>query len=297
MNQFLQQLLNGLTLGAVYALVALGFTLIFGVLKLIAFAQGGIYMLGCYTGLIVVSATDLGDPVASAILAVVAAAAVGAVLNLGVDRVAYRPIRHSRPLMALVSGIGMYTFIENGAGLAFGREPRIFPGLLPTAEFHLGPATVTAAQICIIAAVLVLFALVHYFVERTGTGLAMRASAERPTTAGLMGIRSERVIMITFMIAGALSGIAGVLVGSYIGVAAPVMGFLVGIKAFAAAVIGGIGSISRALAGGLVIGVIEAMGAGYISSAWSDALVFVALVLVLLVRPNGIFGSNVQVKV
>lgn len=297
MSEFLQQLVNGLTLGSVYAIVALGYTLIFGVLKLIAFAQGGIYMLGSYAGLMAFVSLGTDNKVLGIFAAVIAAAALGALVNIGVDRIGYRPIRGSNRLMPLISGIGLYILIENGAGLLFGKEPKAYPNLFPKGQFAFGPVVISIEQILLVLIALVCMGALYAFVNRTGSGLAMRATAERPSAAGLMGINPEKVIIITFALAGALSGIAGVLVGTYIGVATPIMGFLIGIKAFAAAVIGGIGNIPGSLIGGLAIGVIEAMGAGYISSAWGDALVFGALIIVLLIKPEGLLGRRSAVKV
>lgn len=297
MPEFLQQLVNGLTLGSVYAIVAMGFTLIFGVLQLIAFAQGGVYMLGAYAGLIAASALGSGNKFLAILAAIVASAVVGAVVNVGIDRIGYRPIRGSRRLMPLISGIGLYILIENAGGLIFGKQPKAYPNLFPDGQFALGPVVVTLKQVIVVAIALACMGALYFFISRTGSGLAMRATAERPSAASLMGINPERVIILTFALAGALSGVAGVLVGSYIGVATPVMGFLIGLKAFAAAVIGGIGNIPGSLVGGFAIGIIEAMGAGYISSAWGDALVFGALVLVLLIKPEGLFSRRSVVKV
>jgi branched-chain amino acid transport system permease protein len=261
----------------------MGFTLIFGVLQLIAFAQGGIYMLGSYAGLLAVASIGTENKLLAIAAAVLAAATLGALVNIGIDRIGYRPIRGSKRLMPLISGIGLYILIENGAGLIFGKQPR--------------PVVISLKQIIVVAIALACMGALYLFITRTGSGLAMRATAERPSAAGLMGVNPEKVIIITFALAGAMSGIAGVLVGSYIGVATPIMGFLIGLKAFAAAVIGGIGNIPGSLIGGLAIGVIEAMGAGYISSAWGDALVFGALVVVLLIKPEGLFGRRSVVKV
>jgi branched-chain amino acid transport system permease protein len=290
MSEFGQQLVNGITLGSVYALIALGFTLIFGVLRVIAFVQGGIYMLGAFAGLGVALAAGSLGPGTTLVLAVAAGAGAGAVSNMAVDRIGYRPLRRSPNLMALISGIGLYTFIENFSGILFGRQPRAFPALLPSGRFRVAGVSVTTAQVVVVALAVACMIGLYLYVEKTGIGLAMRATAERAETASLMGIEPERVILVTFAVSGALSGVAGVLVGTYVGIATPTMGFLIGIKAFTAAVIGGIGNVRGSLVGGLVIGMIEALGTGYVSSAWGDALVFAALVTILLVRPAGLFG-------
>lgn len=297
MSEFLQQVVNGLTLGSVYAIVALGFTLIFGVLQLIAFAQGAVYMIGAFTGFLVFGLLGGVNPIIAVVVAIVAAAVVGALINMGIDRIGYRPIRGSQRIMPLISGIGLYIFLENLSGLIFGREPKAYPAFFPAGQVSLGPVVTSIKQIIVFSIAMICMLLLYLFIDRTRIGLAMRATAERPSAAGLMGINPEMVIIITFALAGALSGVAGVLVGTYVGVATPTMGFLIGIKAFAAAVIGGIGSIPGSLIGGLAIGLIEAMAAGYISSAWGDAIVFAALVLVLLIKPSGILGARTSVKV
>ncbi len=289
MSEFAQQLLNGVTLGAVYALVALGFTMIFGVLELIAFAQGGVYMIGAYVGLLVASRLA-GGWLLLLLIALPTAALAGGALNVAVDRIAYRPIRNSGRLAPLISGIGIYIFLQNGADLWLGSQPQPYPSVLPAGGFAIGGVYATEAQLVVILASCVCVFLLWYLVRRTQVGLWMRAVAERPAMASLMGIEPERVIIITFFVGGALAGVAGVLVGAWLGVATPVMGFLIGLKAFAAAVIGGIGNIPGALIGGIAIGLIETFGAGYISSAYSDAFVFIVLILVLMFRPHGILG-------
>lgn len=291
MTELGQQLLNGVTLGCVYALIAFGVTMIFGVLELIAFAQGGVYMVGAYIGLFVGGAVT-GNWAVSLTLAVLAAIVGAGSLNLLIDRLAYRPIRGASRLAPLISGIGVYIFIENAAGAWLGRQPRPYPQLLPATAYTVAGIHVTLAQLIVIAVACFCMLILWYIVSATEAGLTMRAVAERPVAASLMGVEPERVIMLTFFIAGGLSGVAGVLVGAYIGVATPTMGFLIGIKAFAAAVIGGIGNIPGALVGGIAVGIIEVFGAGYIASAWSDGIVFVALIAVLMFRPYGLLGTK-----
>jgi branched-chain amino acid transport system permease protein len=293
-REFVQQLVNGSTLGCVYALVALGFTMIFGVLELIAFAHGGVVMVGAFVGLGVANALG-GSPgwVLPLAVAVVAAGAAGGALNVAIDRLAYRPLRGAGRLAPLISGIGVYIFLENAAGVWIGRQPRPFPSLLPEGAFTVGGVHVTAAQLVMVAISAVCMLALWVLVTRTDTGLRMRAVAERPRTSSLMGIEPERVIIVTFAVGGLLAGVAGVLVGTFVGVATPTMGFLISVKAFAAAVIGGIGNIPGALLGGIVIGLVETLGAGYVSSAWSDAIVFGMLIGVLVVRPHGLLGVRV----
>jgi branched-chain amino acid transport system permease protein len=293
-SELFQQLVNGSTLGCVYALVALGFTMVFGVLELIAFAHGGVVMVAAFAGLGV--ATALGGSsgwVIPLTITVLVAGLAGGALNVAIDRVAYRPLRGAGRLAPLISGIGVYMFLENAAGAWIGRSAKPFPSLLPAGAFVVGGVHVTYAQLVVVAISAVCMVALWALVTRTDTGLTMRAVAERPGTASLMGIEPERVIMVTFLVGGGLAGVAGVLVGTFVGVATPTMGFLISVKAFAAAVIGGIGNIPGALLGGIVVGLVETLGAGYISSAWSDAIVFAALIGVLVVRPHGLLGVRV----
>lgn len=294
MTELAQQLVNGFTLGCVYALVALGFTMVFGVLELIAFAHGGVVMVGAFAGLGVANALGGGSgwvlPLAAAVL--VGAVASGA-LNVAIDRVAYRPLRGAGRLAPLISGIGVYIFLENAAGVWIGRDPKPYPMLLPGGAFTIGGVHVTDAQLVMIGVAGVCMLALWALVTRTDTGLTMRAVAERPRTASLMGIEPERVVMVTFAVSGVLAGVAGVLVGTFVGVATPTMGFLIGIKAFAAAVIGGIGNIPGALVGGIVVGLVQTLADGYIASAWADAIVFGVLILVLVIRPHGLLGVRV----
>lgn len=298
MTEFLQQVLSGLTLGAVYALVALGYTAIFGVLELIAFAQGGVFMIGAYVGFGIASALiEPAGPLVALAVAIAGAAIVGAIANLLVDRVAYRPIRGATRLAPLLSGIGAYIFIENAMGYFLGRETLPFPALLPQGIIRIGGLIITYQQITVIVIAVAAALGMTLVVQKTSVGLSMRAVSERPLVARLMGIDSERTIMITFMLGGALSAVGGLLVASFVGVATPTMGFLPGIKAFAAAVIGGIGNIPGALVGALFVGLVETLGGGYISPGWADAIVFAALILTLLFRPQGLLGTTVREKV
>lgn len=298
MTEFLQQVLSGLTLGSVYALVALGYTMIFGVLELIAFAQGGVFMIGAYVGFGIASALiGPAGPIVALIVAIIGASLVGAFANLLVDRIAYRPIRGATRLVPLLSGIGAYIFIENSVGYFLGQETVPFPALLPQGIIRVAGLIITYQQITVVAIAVSAALMMAIVVKRTSVGLAMRAVSERPLVARLMGIDSERTIMITFMLGGALSAVGGLLVASFVGVATPTMGFLPGIKAFAAAVIGGIGNIPGALVGALFVGLVETLGAGYISPGWADAIVFIALILTMLFRPQGLLGTTVREKV
>ena len=293
MDVFVQQLVNGLTLGFVYALVALGVTMIFGTLEIVAFAQGGVYMVGAYAGYWTAGHTQqYGWPLAL-VLALIAGALTGATLNVLIDRLAYWPIRRASKLSALITGIGAYIFIENGMGAVVGRRVMPYPQILPATSFSVGPVHVTLAQLVVVAFCLLAMLALWFMVRRTSIGLLIRAVAERAETAGLMSIDAEKIIMLTFASAGAFSGVAGVLVGGFVGIVSPTMGFLVGIKAFAAAIIAGIGNVPGALLGGVVVGLTETMSAGYLPSGWSDAVVFVMLVIVLVLRPSGLLGAMI----
>jgi len=292
MSTLLQQLLNGLTLGSVYALLALSITMIFGVLGVMAFAQGAVYMLSAYVGLYIVTQMQGMSSFVVLPLALLCAAAVGAGVNMTIDQLTYRPLRNAGRLSSLISGIGVYFFIENAIGLLVGRKVFAFPTVLPTAQYQIADIRVTAAQLTVLATTGAAVAALWYLVRRTEVGLIIRGVSERAETAMLMSINPERIILLTFGVAGALSGIAGVLIGAYIGVVAPSMGFLIGMKAFAAAVVAGIGNIPGALIGGVLVGIIETLSSGYISAAWSDAIVFLMLVLVLVIRPDGLIGAR-----
>ncbi|VTU45876.1 LIV-I protein H (plasmid) [Variovorax sp. SRS16] len=292
MATLLQQLLNGITLGSVYALLALSITMIFGVLGVMAFAQGAVYMLSAYVGLFVVTQMHGYSILLTLPLALVCAAAVGACVNVLIDQLTYRPLRNAGRLSSLISGIGVYFFIENAIGLLVGRKVFAFPAVLPAAQYQLGEIRVTAAQLTVLGTTAAAVAALWYLVRRTEVGLIIRGVSERAETAVLMSINPERIILLTFAVAGALSGVAGVLIGAFIGVVAPSMGFLIGMKAFAAAVVAGIGNIPGALIGGLLVGIIETLSSGYISAAWSDAIVFLMLVLVLVIRPDGLIGAQ-----
>jgi branched-chain amino acid transport system permease protein len=292
MVTLLQQILNGITLGSVYALLALSITMIFGVLGVMAFAQGAVYMLSAYVGLFVVTQLQGLSSWVVLPLAIVCAAFVGAAVNVLIDQLTYRPLRNAGRLSSLISGIGVYFFIENTIGLVVGRKVFAFPPVLPTAQYQLSELRITAAQLSVLGTTAIAVLALWYLVRRTEVGLIIRGVSERAETAMLMSISPEKVILLTFAVAGALSGVAGVLVGAFIGVVSPSMGFLIGMKAFSAAVVAGIGNIPGALIGGVLVGIIETLSSGYISAAWSDAIVFLILVLVLVIRPDGLIGAR-----
>jgi branched-chain amino acid transport system permease protein len=299
---FTQQLINGLALGAVYALIALGYTMVYGILQLINFAHGEIYMLGAYLGIIVLGIlTSLGLTAYSLplsllitfLVSMVFCAAYGAVI----ERVAYRPIRDASKLAPLISAVGMSIFLQNFVMLSQGKEYKNLPPILPATGFSLLGANVSPAQIFILTASILMMAGLQFFVAKTRLGKAMRATSQDRVMAGLVGININQVISITFMIGSALAAVAGVMVTLYYGVVHFFMGYLAGIKAFTAAVLGGIGSIPGAMLGGFMLGLIENFGASYISSVYKDAFAFLVLIIVLIVRPAGLLGQKSVDKV
>ncbi|MGE5576153.1 MAG: branched-chain amino acid ABC transporter permease [Syntrophothermus sp.] len=281
----LQQLINGLSLGSIYALIALGYTMVYGIIRLINFAHGDVYMVGAYAGFFAVWYYHLSFFPALG-LAMVAAAATGVLI----ERLAYRPLRHAPRIAVLITAIGVSLLLENLGILIVKPEPRSFPEVFPLALYDLGGLIVTNRQIAILAIGLVLMALLQYLVNFTRLGKAMRAVSFDTEAAMLMGINVDRIISATFAIGSALAAAAGVLVGIFYNRIDPLMGIMPGIKAFVAAVLGGIGAIPGAMLGGLVMGVAEVMVVALFSSTWKDAVAFAILIFILLVRPTGLLG-------
>lgn len=300
---FLQQLINGLTLGGVYALLALGYTMVYGILELINFAHGEIYMLGAYIGILSLGVMTIWGwtqtaPLLSLVAAVLVAALYCGAAGAAMERVAYRPLRRAHRLTPLISAIGVSIMLQNVVMLTQGSGDKAFPTIGgPPATYAFGGATISGVQLAIIAISTVLMAGLHLVIRRTNLGLAMRATAQDPRMAGLVGIDVNRVITATFVIGSALAAIAGVMVAMYYGVVNFFIGYVAGLKAFTAAVLGGIGNIPGAMIGGVVLGVAEGLGAGYISNEYKDAIAFVILILVLLVRPTGLMGERVPDKI
>jgi branched-chain amino acid transport system permease protein len=292
-----EQLLNGLTLGGIYALVALGYTLVYGVLMMINFAHAELFMLGAVAGGLLLGV--LPPPLGPASLAGVFVLAMGVsgLIGVGLDRVAYAPLRRSPRLTPLISAIGASLVLQNAVFLW--RDSQLaFPRPFALVRFSLGGAEVNSLQLVIIATCVILMALLTLFVRRTRLGKALRAVAQDAETAELQGIPVNRVIALTFFIGGALGGAAGVLYGFYYGSVKYNMGFLPGMKAFTAAVLGGIGNVPGAMLGGFLLGLLEALGAAFLpDAAWKDVFSFGVLILVLVVRPSGLLGEHVSEKV
>jgi branched-chain amino acid transport system permease protein len=305
MDIFLQQILNGLVLGSVYALVALGYTMVYGILGLINFAHGDVVMVGALTALSVmtgVAAAGLGLPGPLVVLLALAVAmAVCMLLGFSIERVAYRPLRRAPRLAPLITAIGMSILLQNIAMLVWGRRYHTFPPLITPTPHNFFGATITDLQIFIILVCALIMAGLLGLVHFTRLGRAMRATAENQVVAGLMGVNINRIISATFVIGSGLAAIAGVLVSANYSIAHYYMGLILGLKAFTAAVLGGIGNLGGAMLGGLLLGLIESIGAGYIGdltggflgSHYQDVFAFVVLIAVLVFRPTGLLGERV----
>lgn len=298
MTTFLQQLVNGLSLGSIYALIALGYTMVYGVLRLINFAHGDVYMVGAYVGYYLSRKLRGDEPsIVGAIFVMLASMAACAVLGIVIERFAYRPVRRESRLTLLITAIGVSLFIENAAQLVFGADPKFFPSLAPRADFIVAGVRLTSEQLTVIAVSILLMVLLRFFILKTRTGKAMRAVSFSLDASKLMGISTDKIIAITFALGSALAAAAGVLIGMQIPKIDPLMGIMYGLKAFVAAVLGGIGNIPGAVLGGLLIGVSEVMVVGYLSSTYRDAIAFGILILVLILRPQGLLGRVQKEKV
>ncbi|MDQ3025627.1 MAG: branched-chain amino acid ABC transporter permease [Pseudomonadota bacterium] len=328
MDTFLQQVINGLTLGCVYAVVALGYTMVYGIIQLINFAHGEVVMIGCMVAFSVIVALAPSGMPPLVIVGVGVLAAVPVCMAVGyvVERVAYRPLRNAPRLAPLITAIGVSIVLQHLALLVWSRNIIAFPQIIKLELYHLGSsensATISNIQIAIVLASIAMMAALIALVYRTKMGIAMRATQQNPQVAGLMGVDINRVISFTFVIGAALGAMAGVMVGTYYGIAHYQMGFLLGLKAFSAAVLGGIGNIAGAVLGGILMGLIEALGAGYVGdftnvclldkflpgftevcaaspessmfgSNYKDVYAFIVLILVLVFRPQGLLGERV----
>lgn len=299
---FFQQIINGLTIGCVYALIALGYTMVYGILELINFAHGEIYMLGAYSGIVflaffTVTGLTSYSLALSLILTLAFAIIFCSAYGFTVEKIAYRPLRNAPRLSPIISAIGMSIFLQNYVMLTQGATDKVFPDIFGAAGFSVLNARVTYLQSLIIIFSFFLMLSLHLFIRRTRMGKAMRAVAQDKVMASLLGINIDVVISMTFIIGSGLAAIAGIMVAMYYGLVNYSIGYIAGIKAFAAAVLGGIGSIPGAMFGGVFLGFVEGMGASYISSEYKDAYAFLVLIIVLLVKPSGIFGRSTEEKV
>ena len=353
METFLQQLVNGISQGAAYALIALGYTMVYGVLKLINFAHSDVYMFGAFMGYYLANSalvrSALGNSMLSAIVVMLVAMALASCLGMLIERFAYRPGRSPtsytlafwlsfvglgighlirpgwvaalsgaaagiiigiileraglRPvpgqsrLALLIIAIGVSLFLENGGQQVFGADPKFFPQLIPTRSLDVGPLRVESQRIVVLLVAILLMVLLELFIKSTKTGKAMRAVSFDLNTAKLMGINTDRIIALTFALGSALAAAGGILVSLLYPRIDPLMGIMPGLKAFVAAVLGGIGNITGAMLGGLIVGMAEVMAVGYGSSTYRDAIAFIILVLILLLKPSGIMGKGLVEKV
>jgi branched-chain amino acid transport system permease protein len=296
----LQQLVNGLTLGSLYALIALGYTMVYGVLLMINFAHSEIFMSGAMVSLLVYGKLSHVMPAWQAFIIGIATAFIfSAALAVAMERIAYRPLRRASRLTPLISSIGVSILLQNAAFLWISDQSMAYPQAFEVHHMQVLGAEVSNLQILIMGVSLALMLVLQFFVNKTRLGTAIRATAQDATTASLMGIPVNGIIAITFFIGGALGGVAGALNGMYYGSIKYNMGFVPGIKAFTAAVLGGIGNIQGAMWGGLILGVLESLAAGFIpnGSDWKDVIAFSVLLLILLFRPEGLFGRHVPEKV
>lgn len=292
MDQLLQQMINGISLGSIYALIALGYTMVYGIIKLINFAHGDVYMIGAYIGFAVTTYANLGF-----IPALIISMVASAILGMFVEKIAYKPLRNSSRIAVLITAIGMSLLIEYTMMFFVGAEVRSYPKLLSEEIFNFGSIVISMQQIYIIITAIVLMIILQFIVKKTKVGKSMRAVSADKDAAQLMGINVNSTISFTFAIGSALAGAGGVLVGIYYNSIDPLMGMMPGLKAFIAAVFGGIGSIPGAMIGGLSIGVMETLVSGYGNSMYRDAAVFAFLILILILKPSGLLGKNTKEKV
>jgi len=301
MDFFLQQLTNGLAVGSIYALIALGYTMVYGVLKLINFAHGDLFSIGAYLGLTLLTTFGLAryvGPLGVVLILVVMVMGLVALIGAMLERVAYRPLRQAHRLSAVVSAMGASIFFQNALMLVYGARYRVYPhDILPQTTLSFMGFDIPLVRLLILLTSVLMMIGLYLFIQKTRIGTAIRAAAIDQRAARLMGINVDRVIMIVFIIGPALGGAAGLMVGLYYGQINFTMGWMYGLKAFTAAILGGIGNIPGAMVGGLLLGLIEAMGAAYISIAWKDAITFGVLIAILMFRPTGLLGERVADKV
>ena len=303
MDIFLQQIINGLVLGSMYALVALGYTMVYGIIGLINFAHGEVLMVGALTSWTVVTfLAESGLPGwLLMLLSIICAIVVCSMLNFTIEKAAYKPLRNAPRLAPLITAMGMSLLLQTLAMIIWKPNPKPYPLLLPTDPIEVGGAVISVTQCLILGLTVVMLASLMYLVNRTKLGRAMRATAENPRVAALMGVRPDMVISATFIIGASLAAVAGVMWAANYGTVQHAMGFMPGLKAFTAAVLGGIGNLAGAVVGGLLLGLVEAIGAGYLGqltggvlgSHYADIFAFVALILVLTLRPQGLLGERV----
>ena len=292
MITFVQTLISGLSLGSIYALIALGYTMVYGIAKMLNFAHGDIIMVGAYAVIVAVMQLSL-PPVIAILISII----VCAVLGVVIERLAYKPLRQAQPLTVMITAIGVSYLLQNVALLIFGSEQKAFPTILKLPAIKLGQVTIDGITLVTLGVTAIIMIALTLFINKTKLGKAMRAVSEDKEAAGLMGISTNRTITITFAIGSALAAVASIFYGATYVYIKPTTGAMPGIKAFTAAVFGGIGSIPGAMLGGVLLGLIEQFSKTYISTLWADAIVFGVLVLVLVVKPTGLLGKQMSEKV
>ncbi|RIJ63687.1 branched-chain amino acid ABC transporter permease [Rummeliibacillus sp. POC4] len=290
--EWLQQLINGISLGSIYALIALGYTMVYGIIKLINFAHGDVFMIGAFIGFLAIARWDLGF-----FPALLLAMVVCAILGVLIERIAYKRLRNATRIAALITAIGVSLLIEYTTIFFRGAQPEAYPDVISNKTFNFLGAQISMQSIMILSVSIVLMLILQFIVHKTKIGKAMRAVSYDVEAARLMGINVDNTISVTFAIGSALAGAAGVIFGVYYTKIDPLMGIIPGVKAFVAAVLGGIGIIPGAVAGGMVLGVVETVVSALGFSLWRDAAAFVILILILIFRPAGIFGKNTREKV
>ncbi len=308
MIEFLQQLINGIAQGSIYALIALGYTMVFGVLRFINFAHGDVFMLGAFVGFYVGPRTlkllGQGPSFAGVSAVLVLAMLLCALIGIVIEKLCYRPLRERPKLTVLITAIGVSLFLENAGQFVFGADPKSFPELITDRAFEIPEAfgalsalTITVGQVLVVGVTLVLLFGLRHVVLHTRMGMAMRALSFNPVAASLMGINNDVVISFTFGLGSALAGAAGILISIQQPSIDPLMGVNAGLKAFVAAVLGGIGNLPGAALGGVLIGLIEALVVGYVSPTYRDPIVFGMLIIILLIKPTGLLGYTEREKV
>jgi branched-chain amino acid transport system permease protein len=290
----IQQIFDGITLGMVYALIAVGYSLVFGVLRLVNFSHGSTYAFGAHIAMVVVVSLGMG-----LIWGILASIIATGILTMSIDRLTLKPLRvkKSKGISALITTIGVSYIVQNGLMIVFGSRSKPFPKVFDYGNFYVGGVLIKSTQLGIVVVSIILLLILTYIVQRTKIGLAMRAIQQNPRAANLMGIEVDRVIQFTFFLGGASAAVAGTLISGYYQIVNPQMGFLAGLKAFSAAVLGGIGVLHGSVFGGLLVGLAESMTAFYVGGGYRDAVAFIVLVAVLIFRPHGLFGKKKVEKV
>jgi branched-chain amino acid transport system permease protein len=299
MDLVLQQIINGVTMGAIYAIVGLGYTMVYGIIRLINFAHGAVFMIGAYVGLTMLELMGGAHPligiVPALLIGLIVPAIVCGTLGFMMDRFVYRRLRvvRAHPLIPLIAALGISLVLETGAMLIWGKEFKVYPTILPVWHIVVAGAVLNSQQLMLLGICLAMMLGLHLFVQKTRLGRAMRAASLDPSAARLVGVNVNNIILLTFVIGSALAAVAGVLYGLYYGSVNFRMGYVPGLKAFTAAVLGGVGNIPGAMLGGIIIGLLETFSAAYISGEWKDAIAFVILITVIVVRPTGLLGERI----